>query len=217
VHVAGPQRAPLQVAELVEHEQRVIAGAAEVAVVGAAFLPAVRLADAAVHVEHDHRVRPARMNPVDPGAGEIGQGGEVRLAGQPARLEPPHLAGRGGPAIQPATIDHRAYRRIMRQALGVVHILIAGEAAEHGLPQQPGQEMAGVPPTTAFRQHATGHVGQPEGVVQLPVGQQAGVGRDTAAVELQLQAAIEIDPQGAVIRFTRWVVHRAVTQEASTY
>ena len=38
VHVAGAQRATLQVAELVEHEQRVIAGAAEVAVIGRARL-----------------------------------------------------------------------------------------------------------------------------------------------------------------------------------
>ena len=53
VGVTGPQRAPLQVAELVEQEQRVIAGAAEVAVVGDAILDAVRLADAVVHVEQD--------------------------------------------------------------------------------------------------------------------------------------------------------------------
>jgi len=111
------------------------------------------------------------MNPVDPGAGEAGQRGEVRLAGQPARLEPPHLAGRGGPAIQSAAIDHRAHRRIMRQAFGVVHILMAGEAPEHGLPQQPCEEMAGVPATATLRQRAAGQIGQPERVVQFPVCQ----------------------------------------------
>jgi hypothetical protein len=39
----------------------------------------VGLADAAVHVEHDGVLRPARMHPVDPGAGQIGQGGEVGI------------------------------------------------------------------------------------------------------------------------------------------
>ena len=39
--VARPQRAPLQIAELVEHELRVIAGAAEGAVVGRALLIAL--------------------------------------------------------------------------------------------------------------------------------------------------------------------------------
>ena len=53
VHVARPQSAPLQIAELVEHEQRVIAGAAKMAVVGAAFLLAVGRALARIHVEHD--------------------------------------------------------------------------------------------------------------------------------------------------------------------
>ena len=91
--IARPQRAPLQIAELVEHEQRVIAHAGEVTVVGGAFLRAVGLADAAVHVEHDGGLRPAFMHQVDPGTGEIGQGGNVRLAGQPSRLEAAHLAG----------------------------------------------------------------------------------------------------------------------------
>jgi hypothetical protein len=43
VHVARPQRASLQVAVLVEHEKRMIAGALEVAVVGRAPSPGNRL------------------------------------------------------------------------------------------------------------------------------------------------------------------------------
>ena len=53
VVVAPPEHHPLQVAELVEHEQGMVAGAAEVAVVGRALLLAVGLADRAVHVEDD--------------------------------------------------------------------------------------------------------------------------------------------------------------------
>jgi hypothetical protein len=41
VDVTRPQCASLDVAELVEHKQRMIAGAGEVAVIGAAFLLAV--------------------------------------------------------------------------------------------------------------------------------------------------------------------------------
>jgi hypothetical protein len=36
VDVAGAQDTPLQIAELVEHEQRMVAGAAEMPIVGAA-------------------------------------------------------------------------------------------------------------------------------------------------------------------------------------
>jgi hypothetical protein len=46
------QSAPLNIAELVEHEQWVIAGAGEMAVVGAAFLVAVGRALARIRVEH---------------------------------------------------------------------------------------------------------------------------------------------------------------------
>ncbi len=54
VHVAGTQGAPLQITELVEHEQGMVTGAAEMAVVGGSFLIAMGRADAAVHVEDDH-------------------------------------------------------------------------------------------------------------------------------------------------------------------
>src|SRR5215210_6187663 len=69
--VAGPQGAAFQVAELVEHEQRVIAGAAEVTVVGGAFLLAVGWAHAGVHVEHDPLHRAASMHDVDPAPAQV--------------------------------------------------------------------------------------------------------------------------------------------------
>jgi hypothetical protein len=51
--VALAQRRTLQIAELVEHEQRMVAGAGEVTVVGGAFLIAMGRADTRIHVEHD--------------------------------------------------------------------------------------------------------------------------------------------------------------------
>jgi hypothetical protein len=51
--VTRSQSVALNIAELVEHEQWVIAGVAEMAVVGAAFLVAVGRALARIHVEHD--------------------------------------------------------------------------------------------------------------------------------------------------------------------
>ena len=51
--VARAQRTAFEVAELVEHEQRMVAGAGEVAVVGGAFLIAMGRTDARIHIEHD--------------------------------------------------------------------------------------------------------------------------------------------------------------------
>jgi hypothetical protein len=94
------------------------------------------------------------------------------------------------------------------QSLGVVDSLVAGEAAVDGLPQQTEQPMADVPPAPAFGERRGGRRGQAEGTVQLAVGEQAGIGGDPGAVELELQAAVERDPQG-LLRFTRRVRHFA--------
>ena len=68
----------------------------------------------------------------------------------------------------------------------------------------------------ALRQRRASQIGQPERVVQFAERQQASVGGDAAAMEFQLQAAVEIDPQTAVIRFTRWVFHEPTTMTIAT-
>ena len=73
MNIAGAQGAALQIAELVEHEQGMIADAFVMAVPGAQLLFAVRRADARIHVEHDASRRTAAMNLVDPLAGKIGK------------------------------------------------------------------------------------------------------------------------------------------------
>ena len=95
----------------------------------------------------------------------------------------------------------------MRNEVGIVHIRVAGEAAEHRLAQQAAQQVPGVLATTAFRQRRPRHIGQPERVIQFAVSKPSGVGGDPAAVEFQLQAAVEIDPKRTIIRFTRRVFH----------
>ena len=112
VDVAGPQETALQIAELVEHEQRVVAGAAEVAVPGRALLLAVGRALGAVHVEDDAFGRLALVHPVDPGAGQIHQRRQVGVGRQPLGLEAPDLAAGRGQAIQPLTADDRPHRGI---------------------------------------------------------------------------------------------------------
>jgi hypothetical protein len=66
VHIAGPQGAPFQVAKLIEHEQRVIAHAAEMPVLDGALLRAVGWADGTVHVQRDPLRRLALVKAVNP-------------------------------------------------------------------------------------------------------------------------------------------------------
>ena len=206
--VAGPQHAPLEITELVEQEQRVVAGAAEVAVVGRALLLPVGRALRAVHVEDDAVRRPARVHPVDPRPGQLRQRSQVGLGREPAGLEAPHLAGRGREPVHSLPADDGPHGRVTGEALGVVDVLVAGEAAVDRLPQQAEQPVPDVPPAPPLGKHRRGRRGQAEGVVELAVGEQAGVGGDPGAVELELQAAVERDPQGFV-GFTRRVRHPA--------
>jgi hypothetical protein len=131
VNVTCPQCAAFKIAELVDDEQSMIAGTAEVAVVDRAFLRAMGLAAAAVHVQHHGGGWTVSMNGVDPVARQVGQGDEVLSAGQHLGFESSHLAGGCGfPAHRPDA-DNPAHRRIMTETIGVVEILVAGEATEH--------------------------------------------------------------------------------------
>ena len=104
----------------------------------------------------------------------------------------------------------------MGEALGIVHVLIPGEAAEHRLAQQASQHVPRVLAAPARRQRRAGQICESERVVQFPPGQQTGVGGDPAAVELQLQSPVEIDPQRPIIGFTAWVFHRRAPSLTTT-
>jgi hypothetical protein len=88
VNIARAQRAPFQIAELVEHEQRMIAGAFVMAIPDAVLLLAVRRAPR-IHIEHDASWWTAAMNAIDPFAGQVGERRKIVLRRQPARFEAP--------------------------------------------------------------------------------------------------------------------------------
>ena len=145
------------------------------------------------------------MNSVDPDSREVGQRHQVLIRGKPLRLEAPHLAGRSSHTIKVLAVYDRAHRRITRQSLCIVDILITGQASKHRLAQQARQQVARVLASTQVRQRRPTQIGQAENIVQLAVGQGPSVGRDPAAVKFQLQAAVEIDPQMRLSGFTRRV------------
>ena len=144
------------------------------------------------------------MRPVDPGAGQIREGIEVDIGSQPLGLEPTHLAAGSGEAIQPLA-DDRPHRRITGEPLGVIDILVAREPAEHRLPKQSFQRVARVLAAAAVEELRDRHVGEPERVIQLAVGEQAAVGCDPGAVEFELDPSVEGGPQRRLLGFIRRV------------
>jgi hypothetical protein len=144
MNVAGAQRASLQIAELVEDEQRVITSAFVMAVPDAHLLLAMGRAHARIHVEHNASWRAASMNAVDPLAGKLSESEEVLSRRQPLRLEAPHLARRGRTTLSRLAADNPTHRRIMAQPVGVVHVLVSGKPTEDRLPQHPDYSMPAV-------------------------------------------------------------------------
>jgi hypothetical protein len=58
---------------------------------------------------------------------------------------------------------------------------------------------------------------QAERLVQLATGEQPGIQGDVAAVELELEATIELKVNTVFCRFTRWMRHAGTTELAVTY
>src|SRR5262249_23249574 len=141
VHVAGTQSTAFEVAKLVEHEQRMIAGAGVMPVPDAHLLLAMGRAHARIHVEHDASRRAAAVHKVDPLAGPIGNSRKVLRGREPLRLEAAPPAPGRRTALSRLAANNPAHRRNMTQALGVIHILVSGKATKYRLSEQPGQCM----------------------------------------------------------------------------
>ena len=97
-----------------------------------------------------------------------------------------------------ATARPPTTQRITSQAVGVVHVLIATEAAEDGLAKQSCQRMPAVLAGARVNETIANHVGQPERVIEFTIGEPSGVGGDPGTMKLKLQAAVEIEPERAI-------------------
>ncbi len=118
-----------------------------------------------------------------------------------------HPAGARGLPGYGAPVDNPSHRGIASRVVGVVYVLIATEAAEDGSAQQSRHRVQAVLAGARIGRLMAGHVRQAERVIKLAAGRQAGVGGDSATVELKLQAAVEIEPKRPINRFTHRVRH----------
>ena len=94
-----------------------------------------------------------------------------------------------------ATTDDPAQGRIVRQPIGVVHVLVASEPAKDGLAKLCDQRVAAVLTRPGLCKDVSGQVCQAESIVEIPEREQSSVGRHARTVECELQAGIERDPE----------------------
>jgi hypothetical protein len=74
------------------------------------------------------------MGAVDPLAGEFHQPFEVGRGREGLGLEAGDLAGRSCGVVLGPSADHGTHRRVEPESLGVVEVLVPGQAAEDRLP-----------------------------------------------------------------------------------
>jgi len=86
----------------------------------------------------------------------------------------------------------------MRQPVGIVHILVPRQAPEHRLTELANQDMTAVLARPGIRKDCSGQLRKAEGIIEIPQREQPSVGRDLGAVEFQLQAGIERDPESGI-------------------
>gem|GEM_PF-5046139 len=99
----------------------------------------------------------------------------------------------------------------MAQTLGVVHILVSREAAEHRLTQHADQCMAAVLAGTRVSQCFSSRCAQTERVIEFAIGEQTGIGGHDGSAKLHRDTAVEIKSKNAVFGFTRQVRHFCLT------
>jgi hypothetical protein len=192
VDIPFPEQGSLEVSIMVEAEEGMVAGAPEVAVVCRPFLPPVGLAHRAVHVQHDPRELPSFHDAIDPFPGEMSEGGLVLLRGENFHLEPAHLArGRGCVLDCPSPYD-LAHRRIDDKPIGIVGVLVPGEAGEDRLPELCAERVARVLSVSAILNAVRCDVREAEGIVEFAIGEESCVRGDVRSMESQAHRRDEL-------------------------
>ena len=207
VDIAMTQGTAFQHPELVEHKERMVAGAVEMPVPGGALLLAMGRADRAVHVQRDVLQPAAIMKPVDPLAVQIGQRLPVLGHGQRLGLEPTHLRGRGSLRVNSTAPHDLTHDRVEGETVSIVNILVARQPTIDRLPKQPVDPVNNVLASAVVAQRRRREGRQPERVIKLAHHQQATVGTELRAAKFQPHPTVEINPITPFRTRTLRVIH----------
>ncbi len=77
--------------------------------------------------------------------------------------------------------------------------------------------MSGVLTAPCLRQNLSAKLSQSKRIIQFPIREQTGIRRNVAAMEFQLQAPVEIDPERLEFHFTHRVRHDRASNIATRY
>jgi len=109
---------------------------------------------------------------------QVHQGLEVLGLRQHVCLEPSHLAGRSRVPFLGPSAHCVPHRRINREPIRIVRVLVARQSTVDRLPDQGEDRVLGILAGSPFVEEILRHLGQAQGIVQFAVGQRAGIRRD---------------------------------------
>ena len=115
------------------------------------------------------------------------------------------------------TADDPPHDRVEAEPVGIVHVVVPAKASGNGLAELPGKTVTTVLPATGVREHVPGNLAQSDRIIEFPIRQQPGVGRDLGTVELQLQPTVKNKPQNPCFPFTHRVSHINTPNSPITY
>ena len=175
----------------VEQKQWVVADRLEVSVVGTAFLLAMDRTLGGVQVQNDPLGVVERFRLPDQLSVQRHQPQQVLFARQHLRLEAVQRRGQGRTAIPDLLRTDQPKRRIDRNPLGVVEVLVAGESAVNRLPQQISERELLVCALPGVAEMLVNQFSETEPFVQFANQNQATVGSDVRSLEIDFEKSIE--------------------------
>ena len=106
-------------------------------------------------------------------------------------------------------------RRVPREPLSVVEVFISSQAAIAGLPQQVGEGELGVLPTAGVRQMLFDQFSESESLVKFAHQDQAAVGSDAGALEIDFERSVEGELKRLILYLTHWVLTSGASSSRS--
>ena len=158
-----------------------------------------------VHVQHDPLRGIDSFRLADEFAVDAGQALEVLLLRQHLGLKSLQAGSQRCATIPSFLGTDQAERRILGESLGVVDILIAGDATVDGLAQQVRQRKLRVLPVPRVGQMLGDEITEAQTLVQLTNQNQTAVGGDPRSLEIHLQGSVKGKLKRPVLSLTHWV------------
>jgi hypothetical protein len=140
---------------------------------------------------------------------EAGQSLVVPLFREDVRLEPVERRGERDARLPPLAGGQHPKRWVLRQALGVVGILVARQAAIDRLAEEVRQRELPIVSGARISEVPLDQGIKAETFIQLAREQQPGIGGDRRSAELDAKLGVEREANRARCRVTHWVVPSA--------